>query len=100
MELRSEDGRYYLYILTNRRSNLLKVMVTGDWIGKLRELEYGLFNKPLMRDDYNVLLYWEDYDDPLQVIQRQQEITNWSKRKKHDLISRHNPGWNPLNEKY
>ncbi len=91
---------YYLYIVTNKYRTVLNVHTTGDWIGKLKELEYSLTNTISSHEDCSILLYWEMFEDALDAVRREQEIKSWSKRRKNNLIDTHNPDWQPLNQKY
>ena len=49
---------------------------------------------------YNVhmLVYYEEYDDVHQAIQREKTLKRWYRDWKIDLINKHNPEWKDLAE--
>ena len=40
------------------------------------------------------LVYYEDYDNPEEAIQREKEIKHWRRQKKNELVETVNPRWN------
>ncbi len=47
---------------------------------------------------YNItkLVYYEEFDAPLEAIAREKQIKGWLRRKKIELIETQNPDWNDL----
>jgi putative endonuclease len=89
---------YYIYLLTNKRNNVLYAGVTNDLVRRIYEhknkLQKGFTEK------YNVdrLVYYEAYADIVDAITREKQIKGWSRKKKDDLVSQLNPEWKDLYE--
>ena len=90
------NKQYYIYILTNKRNNVLYTGVTNDLQRRMyehREKLVGGFTKK-----YNVykLVYYEETDSIEAAIQREKQIKGGSRQKKIDLIEGMNPQWRDL----
>ncbi len=81
----------YIYILTNISRTVLYIGVTSDLIKRVtdhKNAEGSIFTKK-----YNLkyLLYFEEFSDINQAIQREKQLKNWRKEWKLNLISVLNP---------
>ncbi len=86
----------FIYILSNKTNSTLYIGVTNDlrrrvWEHKQKMLEG--FSK-----EYNLgkLVYYEQFDDITQAIEREKQLKKWNREWKERLIRQHNPDWNDL----
>jgi len=86
--------KYYVYILTNKYSNVLYVGVTKDLVRRVYEHKNHL-DKDSFTSKYNVtkLVYFEETSDVRAAIEREKQIKSWSRNRKTDLIFEKNPNW-------
>ena len=88
--------QYYVYILASKRNGTLYTGVTSNLIKRVwehKEKVVGGFSKK-----YNVdrLVYFEQYDDPLDAISREKRIKKYPRKWKINLIEKENPFWKDL----
>ncbi|MFH1207413.1 MAG: GIY-YIG nuclease family protein [Patescibacteria group bacterium] len=87
---------YYVYIMTNKRKNVLYTGVTSNIVGRVWQHK----NKALpgFTSKYRVccLVYYEEYQYVYDAIAREKQIKNWKRKWKEDLIRKLNPGWKDL----
>ena len=95
--MRGNDRRkYYVYILTSDH-NILYVGITGHLEGRMCQHQFGLVEGFTKRYNIHHLIYYEEYDDVYDAINREKQIKRWSRKKKLDLIRRVNPKFEKLN---
>ena len=85
------NKQYYIYILTNRRNNVLYTGVTNDLQRRVyehREKLVGGFTKK-----YNLykLVYYEETESIEAALNREKQIKGGSRQQKIDLIEGMNP---------
>jgi putative endonuclease len=88
----------YIYILTNRPNGILYVGVTNDLVRRVFEHRSGLIDGFTKRYGLKWLVYFEQFDDIRQAIQREHNIKHWSRAWKVRMIVATNPDWNDLFE--
>ena len=86
--------KYYVYILTNKYSNVLYVGVTKGLVRRVYEHKNHL-DKDSFTSKYNVtkLVYFEETSDVRAAIEREKQIKSWSRNRKTDMIFEKNPNW-------
>ncbi len=87
---------YYVYIMTNKRKNVL-------YIGVMRDLQHRVLEHKQERvkgftSQYKVkqLIYYEEFDSAYDAIHREKQLKRWRRSKKEELIRKMNSGWNDL----
>ena len=90
--------QYCIYILTNKRHNILYTGITGD-IQK-RIYEHKTKTVAGFTKKYNIakLVYYEIFEDPENAILREKQLKAGSRQKKIDLINNFNKEWRDLYE--
>jgi putative endonuclease len=88
----------YIYILTNRPNGILYVGVTNDLVRRVFEHRSGFVDGFTRRYGLKRLVYFEQFDDIRQAIQREHNIKHWSRAWKVRMIVATNPDWNDLFE--
>jgi putative endonuclease len=93
--MRIETARtYYIYILTNQARNAFETGVTGNLVEKLGNGEPRDGNEKVCHH----LVHFEGFDEPLPAIKREEQIRNYSRKRKAELIDQSNPEWRFLND--
>ena len=86
----------YVYILTSD-NNILYVGMTGNLEGRMYQHQFGLIEGFTKRYNIHHLIYYEEFDDVYDAINREKQIKRWSRKKKLNLIRMVNPKFEKLN---
>ena len=86
---------YYVYIMTNKSGTLYTGM-TNEIERRVWEHKHKTARGFTSRYNINRLIYFEDFYDVQQAIDREKEIKGWRRSKKIRLIESVNPGWKDL----
>ncbi|MEI6101127.1 MAG: GIY-YIG nuclease family protein [Eubacteriales bacterium] len=86
---------YYVYILSDRKREVLYTSVTNDLEQKLKE-HANLLTDGFAGNTLSQLLYYERMNDIKAAIAREKQIKEWTRQKKNSLISGMNPEWKDL----
>ena len=89
---------YYIYLLTNKRLNVLYTGVTNNLIRRVYEHKNKMVDGFTKRYNVGRLVYYETYSEIYDAITREKEIKGWSRKKKDALIEQMNPHWDDLYE--
>ena len=89
--MKSERKCFYVYILINNRQNVMYVGYTEDLEKQIYFHKKKLI--PGFTKKYNVdrLVYYESFSNKEQAQQRERQLKGYSRKKKNDLVSNHNP---------
>ena len=89
--MRSRQRYFFVYMMSNRKRNVLYTGITGNLIKRVYEHKQGLYGG--FTAEYNVsdLLYYEVYEDPKYAIEREKQLKRWTRKKKNALIAKINP---------
>lgn len=93
------EDAYSVCILTNYHNSVLYTGVSSDLYNRVLEHKHKIF--PGFTSRYNVykLVYYEQYGNVNNAIEREKQIKAGSRKKKIDLINSLNPDWEDLWEK-
>jgi len=89
---------YYVYILSDVRGRALRVGVTDNLSGYLREQRARDGSDVLRTTAPNRLVYYEFTEDPDAALSRERQIRGWRHERKKTLINAMNPQWDDLTE--
>ena len=83
---------YYIYIMSSLNNTTLYIGVTNDLERRVKEHKSGEI--PGFTQKYNCckLVYFEEYSDIDQAIEREKKLKKWRREKKDWLIRTKNPG--------
>lgn len=84
---------YSVYFITNQSRSSLYTGVTSDLIRRIYEHRESLIDGFTKKYNCKILVHFEQFDNVDLAIAREKEIKGWVRRKKDDLINRHNPEW-------
>ena len=87
---------FYVYILTNKRGNVLYTGVTNDLSRRIYEHKHGSIDGFIKKYNVNKLVYFETCEYAVDAIAREKQVKGWSRKKKDELITAFNPGWKDL----
>ena len=81
----------YIYIMTNFHREVLYVGVTFDLKNRIWQ-HRNHFYENSFTDKYNLeyLIYYEGFDNILEAIARENQLTKWSRKKKDVIIKMKN----------
>ena len=87
----------FVYIMTNKNRTTLYIGVTNDLCRRIYEHKNHV-NKNSFTDKYNLeyCIYYEEFPNFTEAIQREKELKKWNRQKKEDLINKLNPEWEEL----
>ena len=92
------NKQYYIYILTNKRNNVLYTGVTNDLQRRVYEHREKLVRGFTKKYNVYKLVYFEETDSIEAAIQREKQIKGGSRQKKIDLIEGMNSQWRDLHD--
>jgi len=90
------NKQYYIYIMTNKRNNVIYTGVTNDLKRRVFEHKEKLVDGFTKKYNITKLVYYEVYEDVEEAILREKEIKGGSRAKKLTLIEGMNNQWKDL----
>ena len=89
-------NHYYIYIMSSLNNKTLYTGVTNDLERRVKEHKSGLI--PGFTKKYNCikLVYYEEYSDINEAIDREKQIKGWKRIRKEELIDTANKERNEL----
>jgi putative endonuclease len=90
---------YYIYILTNKHHTVLYTGVTSDLYVRVYEHKQKVYPGFTAKYNVNKLVYFEQFGNVNEAIDREKQIKSGSRQKKIDLINSKNPDWEDLWER-
>ena len=93
------DYNFYVYIMAST-SGTLYIGVTNDLSRRVSEHQQGLVKGFTKNYGCKKLVYYENYSDIRDAIQREKILKGWTRMKKTELIKSVNPGWGDLSEEW
>ena len=88
--------QYYVYIMTNKKNNVIYTGVTNNLKKRIYEHKEKLVAGFTKKYNINKLIYYEIFDSSCSAITREKKIKGGSRQKKLNLIKTLNPGWDDL----
>ncbi len=85
--------KYYVYILASKRNGTLYIGVTNDLIRRVYEHKNDLIDGFTKKYGVHSLVYYEQYDEVVNAIQREKRLKKWNRQWKIELIEKENPEW-------
>jgi putative endonuclease len=88
----------WVYLMSNRRNGILYAGVTSDLLQRAFQHREGRVAGFTKRYGLKRLVYYEQFDDIRDAIQREKLIKHWPRAWKVRLINAMNPDWTDLYE--
>lgn len=83
---------YYVYILVSQ-SGTLYIGVTNDLERRVGEHKQSLISGFTKKYKVSKLLYYEEFENIYEAIQREKQLKSWRRERKVELFEASNPGW-------
>ena len=91
---------YYVYIMTNWNNRVIYVGVTSNLESRVYAHKQKLVDGFTKRYNINKLVYYDQTTDVKAAIEREKQIKGWVRKRKNELVSAMNPGWNDLSTEW
>lgn len=85
-----------MYILASKRNGTLYVGMTNSLRDRMDQHKQGLIPGFTQKYKVNLLVYFEEYNDPRDAIAREKQLKWWLRKWKLELIESTNPEWKYL----
>jgi len=86
----------YIYLMTNNANTVIYTGVTGNLQKRIYEHKEKLVEGFTKKYNVTKLVYYEEFDNILNAIEREKQIKGGSREKKINLIKNINPGFKDL----
>ena len=83
--------QYWVYIMSNKTRSVLYIGVTNDLYRRYIEHAQGEINGFTQKYKCHHLVYYEEFNDVNEAIEREKVLKGWVRAKKEDLIATLNP---------
>ncbi|MFZ2151082.1 MAG: GIY-YIG nuclease family protein [Candidatus Absconditicoccaceae bacterium] len=90
---------YFIYILASDTGTLY-IGVTNDLERRLYEHKNELIEGFTKKYGCKKLIYFEEFNEIEEAINREKQLKNWNRNKKENLIKTQNPGWKDLSVEF
>ena len=88
----------YVYILSNKRNGTLYTGVTSNLVKRIFEHKEKVVNGFSAKYNLDLLVYYEEWWNIEEAIQREKQLKAGNRKKKLSLIESINPDWKDLSE--
>ena len=86
----------YVYILASRKNGTLYIGITNNLVRRIYEHKNDIIKGFTKKYRVHKLVYYEQWDDIKNAIQREKQIKKWKRQWKIELIEKYNYEWNDL----
>jgi len=90
--------RYYVYILASQRNGTLYIGITNDLQRRIHEHKTGFIKGFTQKYDISLLVYFEEFQQVNQAIERENNLKKWKRVWKLKLIEEKNTNWEDLSK--
>jgi putative endonuclease len=91
--------KYYVYILASTFNGTLYIGVTNNLVKRIWQHKNELVEGFSKKFNVHLLVYYEEYSDIREAIEREKRIKKWNRQWKVRLIEKDNPSWKDLYDK-
>ena len=90
--------QYFVYILASHRNGTLYVGSTSNLIQRIWQHKNNVFSGFTAKYRVHQLVYYEELQNIIEMVQRERRLKNWRRQWKINLIEKINPNWKDLFE--
>ncbi len=87
---------YFVYIVTNKYNTVFYTGITNNLVKRIYEHRQKYVDGFTKRYDIYKLVYFEEYSDVRNALEREKQIKDYRREKKFDLIRKENPQFEEL----
>jgi len=91
---------YYVYIMANKPGGTLYIGITNKVFKRAKQHRDGVTSGFTKKYHLNRLVYYENYETPLEAITREKQLKHYNRAWKIRLIKTINPEWRNLAEDF
>ena len=91
-----EEKIYCVYILTSGKNATLYIGITSDLQARVSQHKEGKGKGFTQKYKVNQLVYYEEFGNVDEAIQREKQLKVWKREWKINLIEKDNPSWEDL----
>jgi len=91
MRISNYERTYFVYMVTNKHHTTLYIGTTGHLFGRILQHRSRLIESFTSRYHLTKLVYYEEFETPIEAITREKQLKNWHRQWKWNLIKQHNP---------
>jgi putative endonuclease len=85
-----------VYILASKRNGTIYIGVTSDLVKRIWQHKNHVVAGFTEKYQVEQLVYFEQFDDMVNAIEREKQLKTWERAWKIKLIEKNNPSWNDL----
>ncbi len=82
--------------MASKRNGTLYIGSTSDLPVRVTQHRLGLLEGFTKKYDVKILVYFEEFGDPYEMVSRERQLKKWNRDWKIRLIEGSNPDWNDL----
>lgn len=87
---------YFVYILASKRNGTLYIGMTGNLLKRVDQHKNNLVQGFTAKYGVHRLVYYEQYHNVYDAINREKQLKKWNRQWKIELIEKDNPQWRDL----
>ena len=95
-EKMSGTGLYFVYILASRKNGTLYIGATNNILRRVDQHRRNRVKGFTEKYNVHLLVYYEQYRDIRDAINREKRMKTWKRQWKINLIEKDNPDWEDL----
>ena len=84
--------------MTNKNNTVIYVGVTSDLLKRVYQHKTKAYKGFTYKYNCDKLIYFEEFDDIIQAIEREKQIKAGNRKRKEELINIMNPDWKDLSD--
>jgi len=84
--------------MTNNNNTVIYIGVTSDLVKRVYQHKTKNYKGFTSKYNCDKLVYFEEFDDINQAIEREKKLKSGNRKRKEELINLSNPEWNDLSE--
>lgn len=88
--------KYFVYILASKKNGTLYIGITSNLEKRVWEHKQNLVEGFTKKYKVHILVYFEEFNNPNQAIEREKNMKEWKRKWKIELIETRNPSWSDL----
>ncbi len=87
---------YYVYLMANKRNNVLYIGITNDLIRRVYEHKNNLIEGFTNKYNCHKLVWYQHTNDVESAITQEKKMKKWKREYKENVINGMNPEWRDL----
>ena len=88
----------YIYFMANKNNTVIYIGVTGNLLKRIYQHKTKAYKGFTSKYNCDKLVYFEEFDDINQAIEREKQLKAGNRQRKEELIKQDNPNWEDLSD--